>query len=571
MATSDAAVKIIPGTDFVVDGFKIKNKADYKHWFLTHFHSDHYSGITKTWKNGTIYGSQVTCDLVKLKLGVDAKILKPLAFDTRYNIEGVGVTLMGANHCPGSAIILFELPCGKSYLHTGDFRFNKELFSKYEPLKPYIKTCRDDDQRERKQLTAIYLDTTYCDPIYTFPKQTDAIQLISDIVKAKKRQGKRTLTLIGTYYIGKERIASKIAEECNCNIFVTIDKYKAIKCLQLKDEQRFVTNPALSDVHIVSMMHLGWSKLFENRALVQDKYDEIIAFRPTAWCFKELVEDSSIKHDSTTQHVSINFSRRANITLIDVPYSEHSSFSELRECVQLLDSKTVVPTVYKNQEHLTKILYYLSEQFNSCPINLKLDIPDELLNFSEKGSRKKTKQVKKDSTVRTLFDMAKKGVNFVKSFTSSFSSEKPKKLLLRKPTGTFDDSPTLINDSPIPDTNVIHDSSITDNSCGIDDSQQLEDVNFEDSLIDMESFDIELQKRLFEQYAKKESETNTVIVIDDHSSQSSDTIKEESQKSKKLNLKRKTSDSAQIKQPSKKRLKVTPPPQKTTLMSFWKK
>jgi len=33
------------------------------------------------------------------------------------------------------------------------------------------------------------------------------------------------------------------------------------------------------------------------------------------------------------------------VTLFSVPYSEHSAFSELRECVAFLDPARIVPTV----------------------------------------------------------------------------------------------------------------------------------------------------------------------------------------------------------------------------------
>jgi phosphoribosyl 1,2-cyclic phosphodiesterase len=49
------SIKIISPMQFVVDGFTVKNKELYKHWFLTHFHSDHYQGLTKgKWKHGII-------------------------------------------------------------------------------------------------------------------------------------------------------------------------------------------------------------------------------------------------------------------------------------------------------------------------------------------------------------------------------------------------------------------------------------------------------------------------------------------------------------------------------------
>lgn len=43
MASNDEDIKIIPGTEFVVDGFKYKHK--YSTFFLTHFHSDHVSSF----------------------------------------------------------------------------------------------------------------------------------------------------------------------------------------------------------------------------------------------------------------------------------------------------------------------------------------------------------------------------------------------------------------------------------------------------------------------------------------------------------------------------------------------
>ncbi len=492
------------------------------------------------------------------------------------------MTLMSANHCPGSAVMLFELPSGKTYLHTGDFRFNQELFSTYEPLKPFFKKRDPDDTTDAKQLTAIYLDTTYCDPIYTFPKQMDAIKLITNIVKEKKRQGKKILSLIGTYYIGKERIAQNIAKECDCKIFVTIDKHKAIKCLGLPDEDKFTMNPQQTDVHIVSMSHLGWKKLFENR-VNQGTYDEIIAFRPSAWCFKELAEESSMVPDvpsGSIKTVPVNFTRRSNITVVDVPYSEHSSFAELRQCVELLNTKKIVPTVYRSKDQMNKMLYYLSDQYCMKMINLKLSIPDDLINANAKPASAKKKQPEpvKDSTVRTLFDMAKKGVNFVKS--SFFATAEPKKLVLKK--SPMKDSPA--KSESFDDSQISHGSEFgmdDSQSMNFDDSQQL-NFGMDDDFIDMEAFDIKLQQTLLDRCKKEnvKQEEPDVIVIDDEESQSSTSgpsvtpvkdTKEEPAKKKLILKKRKVDETLNAKTPAKKKVKITPPPQKSTLMSFWSK
>jgi glyoxylase-like metal-dependent hydrolase (beta-lactamase superfamily II) len=47
--------QLVPGTRFVVDKFggKAYEAAPHtKHWFLTHFHTDHYGGLGPRFKQG---------------------------------------------------------------------------------------------------------------------------------------------------------------------------------------------------------------------------------------------------------------------------------------------------------------------------------------------------------------------------------------------------------------------------------------------------------------------------------------------------------------------------------------
>lgn len=74
---------------------------------------------------------------------------------------GVEVTLVDANHCPGAVQFVFRLPCGKRYLHCGDMRFRPSLLDN-----PHLKRAQG--------CTGVFLDTTYCNPRYTFPPQVGA-------------------------------------------------------------------------------------------------------------------------------------------------------------------------------------------------------------------------------------------------------------------------------------------------------------------------------------------------------------------------------------------------------------
>ncbi|KAH8676037.1 DNA repair metallo-beta-lactamase-domain-containing protein [Xylariales sp. PMI_506] len=348
--------KIMPGFFICVDAFRYGAVEGCNAYFLSHFHSDHYIGLTASWCHGPIYCSKVTGSLVKQQLRTAAKWVKELEFEERIEIpgtEGVTVTMLPANHCPGSSLFLFEKKMGKGptprlqrILHCGDFRACPAQVT-HPLLKPDIIDAVSGKTRQQK-IDVCYLDTTYLNPRYSFPPQDDVIQACADFCKSisgdpnadddayeamqrekgstsvskffskepsgdqaikqvesrTKQPRSRLLVICGTYSIGKERICKAIAQALQTKIFASPSKIRIVQQLGDPELSALLTSdPREAQVHMQMLMEIRAETLQEYLNSYKPHFSRIVGFRPSGWNFRNPT--------STAKNVSANLSPSA--------------------------------------------------------------------------------------------------------------------------------------------------------------------------------------------------------------------------------------------------------------------
>ncbi|KJA28191.1 hypothetical protein HYPSUDRAFT_129633 [Hypholoma sublateritium FD-334 SS-4] len=366
--------KVLQGMPVAVDAFKYGAIPGVTAYFLTHAHSDHYTNLSSSWKHGPIYCSEGTANLIIHMLSVEKKWVHPLPMDTPTiipNTNGVTVTLIEANHCPGSCLFFYEgrqtVNAGDStyksasvgsqkvfrYLHCGDFRASPR-----HVLHPAVKD---------KVIDHVYLDTTYLDPKYTFPPQPLVISACAELAKrlhdgqstdeknstmlswvssfdskGKGKERARPLFVVGTYSIGKERIVKAIAHALNSKVYCDGRKAAILKCQGDSELDALLTdNPRDALVHLVPLGTITFEDLKKYLDRYKGFYTNIVGFRPTGWTYVPTAGKSTLPPISSViaqgsarrnfKHTDLKVSGKSTsaLQLYPIPYSEHSSFYEL--------------------------------------------------------------------------------------------------------------------------------------------------------------------------------------------------------------------------------------------------
>ncbi|XP_029429530.1 5' exonuclease Apollo-like [Rhinatrema bivittatum] len=319
---------LIPNTPIAVDFWQIRKCNHARLFFLSHVHSDHTIGLSSTWHR-PIYCSPLTAKILQLKIQVNSEWIHPLeeGVPHKLNLDNFGketltVTLINANHCPGSVMFLFEGYFG-TILYTGDFRYTPDML-RWSPLK------------NRKKIDVLYLDNTNCNPNRLLPSRQEATRQIKELIRRHPEHD----IVVGLYSLGKETLLRDLAVEFRTWVVVSPQRLQLINLLQLEDV--FTTEEGAGRIRAVDQSEIRYFSLTQ-----WNRIHPTIAVFPTG-------RDVKVWHKNA--HV--------------VPYSDHSSFQELREFVAALKPCSIVPVVKSNacEAHFKQYLGSPRKIFSSVTI-----------------------------------------------------------------------------------------------------------------------------------------------------------------------------------------------------------
>jgi DNA repair metallo-beta-lactamase/UBA/TS-N domain len=340
-------------------GLLLRKTSDAKNTFiLTHYHGDHYQSLPRDNKYqgpALIHCTPVTAALLREVHQIPSQFVREHGYGDTWEMDNaeVKITFYDANHCPGAAIVLIHLPCGKRHLHCGDMRYSPDM-KKYPLLKQAV---------ENREIDLIYLDTTYGHPKHDFCPQSEAIDQIATIVEQVTKDSDSTLILLSCYSIGKEKVLWECSQRANQPIFVSAKKHKMLQCCQEQIDM-CTMDASSTNIHVIPMGLAGelWPYFQPNfpacrdyaEALEHKRYSKVIAFLPTGWANgsnwnkKNAVVTKSMPYKNSLDRIDIE------IRLVS--YSEHSAFTELIDFVTYLKPRKVIPTVYADTNDRNKIV-----------------------------------------------------------------------------------------------------------------------------------------------------------------------------------------------------------------------
>ena len=327
-----------------------------------------------------IHCSPVTAALITRDTPrVPPSLIVPLHVGEAVRVHDVGrgappvvVTAHDANHCPGALVLTFDVPARgdgdsnqpRRIVHTGDCRWHDGLSAAIG---------------RSPRVDVLLLDTTYSHPRHDHPPQAAAIAaaagaMAQEVADAAAGGAPRPRIVVGeageerveksvrccfppcfqppphnthntgSYRIGKERLYLGLASALGATVWLPPAKRRVLSLTGLGDSPCLVSDAAAADILVVPMgAALSGPALAAH--LPADGFGRVIGVRPTGWAWRggsgQRGGDPSAPPTVTLRP----YSPAPGVVMYGVPYSEHSSFPELRACVAALRPRVLIPTV----------------------------------------------------------------------------------------------------------------------------------------------------------------------------------------------------------------------------------
>lgn len=325
------------GRPFLVDTFDGRENIH----FLTHFHADHYKGLSSK-TPGPIYCSELTRALLLRKFSsLPPSLVIPLPLNSSTLVEGVEVTAFDANHCPGSVSLIFKTPA-LTILHTGDFRCDHRFLQR-------------SSRFLQQHFDYVYMDNTYewrHSSLLPIPPIAQAVEAVRQILQREyKGTGRllppRLLLAFSSYCVGKEKMFITISQLFGLTIRTDKEKRETIRQI----EKDAVLREEIA--HLVGR-ETGWS----SESLFSEEGEILVLggreMDPRS-LFLKLREEKKrtlkvIGFCCTGQATGHSAPKtRKGVEIHHILYSEHSSSEELEEFKKRISCGELIRSVERKR------------------------------------------------------------------------------------------------------------------------------------------------------------------------------------------------------------------------------
>ncbi|XP_010543115.1 PREDICTED: 5' exonuclease Apollo [Tarenaya hassleriana] len=350
-------------------------------YFLTHMHSDNTRGLCSKWSNGPLFCSPTTASLFPSRFpAFDLSLIRVVTLSSwislslRTPASGDAFTFhfmaIDAHHCPGSVMFLFRGDFG-CFLYTGDFRWDSECDDAKATLADAINHFPVD---------VLYLDNTYCNPIYNFPSRHLIAPLVADIIASHPSHD----IIIGVDSLGKEELLVRISRILNTKIWVWPERLHTMHLLGFKDI--FTTDTTLTRVRAVPRQSFSIQTLVELNTMCPT-----IGIMPSGlpWVKRTYGGDANLSGSLITASYNArkntNGPRKKNLQTVhkfhdymySVQYSDHSCFEEIGDFIKLVQPKSMKGIVASSSCYVDPLYYFGRICGTSQPPELLLMRPQQ--------------------------------------------------------------------------------------------------------------------------------------------------------------------------------------------------